>query len=138
MRNRTRTSADHHEESTLTQQLERKAMDTPDEIRPFRDGKGRAEIVTVGETILGRGIFEPGWVWSQHVKPIAGTDSCQSGHTGYVLEGCMAVKMDDGSEVEFGPGDAFYMPPGHDAWIVGDQRCVLIDVTGFGKYAKPA
>ena len=122
----------------MTNQLQRKSMDHPDEVRSFKGGKGRAEIVTVGETILGRGIFEPGWVWSEHVKPIAGTPSCQAGHTGYVLEGRMVVKMDDGSEVEFGPGDAFYMPPGHDAWIVGDQRCVLIDVTGFGKYAKPA
>jgi len=124
-------------ENKMTQQLERKSMDKPDEVRPFKNDKGRAEIVTVGETILGRGIFEPGWVWSEHVKPIAGTESCQSAHTGYVIEGRMVVKMDDGSEVEFGPGDAFYMPPGHDAWIVGDERCVLIDVTGFGKYAKP-
>ena len=122
----------------MTQRLEQKSLDNPDEVRPFRDGKGQAEIVTVGETILGRGIFEPGWIWSEHVKPIAGSPSCQSGHTGYVVEGRMVVKMDDGAEVEFGPGDAFYMPPGHDAWTVGDERCVLIDVTGFGKYAKPA
>ncbi len=89
-------------------------------VKPFLDGGGG----------------EPGWVWSEHVKPIAETDSCQSAHTGYVLEGHMVVKMDDGSELEYGPGDAFYMPPGHDAWVVGKQRCVLIDVTGFGKYAK--
>jgi quercetin dioxygenase-like cupin family protein len=94
-------------------------------------------IVNVGSHTLGRGVFEPGWRWSEHVKPIAGTPSCQAAHTGYVLEGRMAVRMDDGSEAEYGPGDAFYMPPGHDAWIVGNQRCVLIDFTGVAKYAQP-
>ncbi|MGA7180404.1 MAG: cupin domain-containing protein [Thiobacillaceae bacterium] len=122
----------------MAQHLERKSLRSPDDVRPFKDGKGKAEIVTVGGLNLGLGTFEPGWRWSEHVKPIAGTPSCQAAHTGYVLEGRMVVKMDDGSEMEFGPGDAFYMPPGHDAWIVGDQRCVLIDVTGFGQYAKPA
>jgi quercetin dioxygenase-like cupin family protein len=126
-----------HEENIMAQQLERKSLDTPDEVRSFKDDKGKAEIVTVGEVILGRGTFEPGWVWSEHVKPISGTDSCQAAHTGYILKGRMVVKMDNGSEVEFGPGDAFYMPPGHDAWVVGDEPCALIDVTGFGKYAKP-
>ncbi len=122
----------------MSKQLERKQLDNPDEIRSFKDSKGRAEIVTVGDVTLGRSIFEPGWVWSEHVKPVAGTDSCQAAHTGYVVQGKMVVKMEDGSEEEFGPGDAFYMPPGHDAWILGDERCVLIDVTGFGNYAKPA
>jgi quercetin dioxygenase-like cupin family protein len=122
----------------MAQQLERKSLNSPDERRPFKDGKGSADIVTVGGLTLGRGTFEPGWRWSEHVKPIAGTHSCQAAHTGYVLEGRMVVKMDDGTEMEFGPGDAFYMPPGHDAWTVGDKHCVLIDVTGFGKYAKPA
>ena len=120
----------------MSDNLERKSLDTPDETRLFKDGMGQAEIVTVGKTILGRDTFQPGWVWSEHVKPIAGTDSCQAEDTGCVLQGRMVVKMDDGSEVEYGPGDAFYMPPGHDAWIVGDKPCVLIDVTGFGQYAK--
>lgn len=120
----------------MTEPLQRKSLDSPDETRPFKDGMGKADVVTVGETILGRGTFEPGWVWSKHVKPIAGTPSCQSAHTGFVVQGRMVVKMDDGAEVEFGPGDAFYMAPGHDAWIVGDEACVLIDVTGFGQYAK--
>ena len=122
----------------MSDKLERKSLDNPDEVRPFKDNSGKAEIVTVGETILGRGTFEPGWVWSKHVKPIAGTESCQAPHTGYVVQGRMVVKMDDGSEEEFGPGDAFHMPPGHDAWIVGDEPCVLIDVAEFGQYAKPS
>ena len=117
--------------------LMRKALDNPDETRSFVDGKGKAQIVKVGDVTLGRGIFEPGWQWSKHVKPIVKTDSCQAAHTGMVLEGRMRVRMNDGTEAEVGPGDAFYMAPGHDAWIVGNQRCVIIDVTGFGNYAKP-
>jgi quercetin dioxygenase-like cupin family protein len=125
-------------EEVMAGKMERKPFDKPDETRPFKNGKGKLEVVTVGDHTFGRGVFEPGWRWSEHVKPIAGTPSCQAAHTGYVVEGRMVVKMDDGSQVEYGPGDAFYMPPGHDAWIVGDKRCVLIDFTGVAKYAKPA
>ena len=116
----------------------RKRFESPDETRVFTDGMGKVDIVSVGDLQIGRGVFEPGWRWSTHVKPIAGTDSCQAVHTGYVVEGRMAVRMDDGDEVESGPGDAFHMPAGHDAWIVGDDACVLIDVTGMSTYAKPA
>ena len=118
--------------------LERKQFGKPDETRPFKDGKGKFDIVTLGDRTFGRGVFEPGWRWSKHVKPIAGTPSCQASHTGFILEGRMLVKMDDGAELEFGPGDAFYMPGGHDAWVVGDKPCVLIDFTGVTNYAKPA
>ena len=102
-------------------QLVGKRFDNPDEVREFTEGKGRVELVDLNGHSVGRGTFEPGWRWSQNVKPLAGTDSCQVEHIGYVLEGRMALKMDDGTEREFGPGDAFHMPPGHDAWIVGDQ-----------------
>lgn len=117
--------------------LEKKSLDKPDEVRPFKDGKGKLSVFSIGNQTMGRGEFEPGWRWSEHVKPIAGTDSCQAAHTGTILEGRMVVKMDDGSEMEYGPGDVFYMPPGHDAWVVGNERCVLLDVTGVAKYAKP-
>ena len=116
--------------------LVRKLKGSPDETRLFRDGKGKMEVFILGDSTVGRGEFEPGWRWSQHVKPIAGSPSCQATHTGHVLEGRMAVKMDDGSEVEYGPGDFFYMPAGHDAWIIGDKRCVMLDFTGAAKYAK--
>ena len=116
--------------------LVRKLKVSPDETRLFKDGKGKMEVFLLGDSTVGRGEFEPGWRWSDHVKPIAGTLSCQAAHTGYVLEGRMAVKMDDGSETEYGPGDFFFMPPGHDAWIVGDKRCVMLDFTGVAKYAK--
>ncbi len=116
--------------------LVRKVKESPDETRPFNDGKGKMDVFHLGDSTVGRGEFEPGWRWSQHVKPIAGTPSCQATHTGYVLEGRMAVKMEDGTETEYGPGDFFCMPAGHDAWIVGDKRCVLLDFTGVAKYAK--
>jgi quercetin dioxygenase-like cupin family protein len=117
--------------------LEQKRFESPEETRKFAGDKGKLDLLSVGQLKIGRGVFEPGWRWSEHVKPIAGTDSCQAAHTGYVLEGRMAVRMDDGNEVEYRSGDAFYMPPGHDAWIVGDERCVLLDVTGMSNYAKP-
>jgi quercetin dioxygenase-like cupin family protein len=116
--------------------LVRKAKGSPDETRPFKDGKGKMDVFQLGDSTVGRGEFEPGWRWSLHVKPIAGTPSCQAAHAGCVLEGRIAVKMDDGSEMEYGPGDFFNMPPGHDAWVVGDKRCVMLDFTGVAKYAK--
>jgi quercetin dioxygenase-like cupin family protein len=117
--------------------LTKKSVSRPDEVRPFKDGKGKMGVFTVGSQTIGRGEFEPGWRWSEHVKPLAGTDSCQATHTGVVLEGRMVVKMSDGDQMEFGPGDVFYMPPGHDAWVVGKDRCVLLDFTGVAQYAKP-
>jgi len=115
--------------------LEAKSLGSPDETRPFV-GKGKMDVVTVGGVTVGRGLFEPGWRWSEHIKPIAGTESCQSLHTGYVLSGRMKVVMDDGAEAEVGPGDAFVISPGHDAWTVGDEACVLVDVSGVEHYAK--
>jgi quercetin dioxygenase-like cupin family protein len=113
-----------------------KRFETSDEVREFTDGKGHVELVDLNGHQVGLGTFEPGWRWSQHVKPLAGTDSCQVEHIGYVLEGRMALKMDDGTELEFGPGDAFHMPPGHDAWIVGDEACKLLDFGGLKGYAQ--
>ncbi len=115
--------------------LEAKSLDSPDETRPFVD-KGKAEVVEIGGTTVGRGVFEPGWRWSEHVKPIAGTDSCQAPHFGYVVSGRMKVVMDDGTEGEAGPGDVVYIEPGHDAWVVGDEACVMLDWRGFERYAK--
>ena len=86
--------------------------------------------------LVGRIVFEPGWRWSDHVKPIAGTDSCQAAHTCYFLSGRMKVVMDDGEEIEYGPGDFAIMPRGHDAWIVGDEACILLDFGGLKGYAQ--
>jgi hypothetical protein len=118
-----------------TQYAERKHLSTPDETRNFP--KGKLEVVTVGGHGMGRGTFEPGWKWSECVKPIANTDSCQAPHLGYVISGRMMTVMDDGTKIEFGPGDAMSLPPGHDAWIVGNEQCVVVDFVGFENYAKP-
>jgi quercetin dioxygenase-like cupin family protein len=115
--------------------LEFKNLASPDETRPFVDN-GKVDVVAVAGVTIGRGVFEPGWRWSEHVKPIAGTDSCQSSHLGYVLSGRMKVVMDDGTEGEVGPGDAFSIPPGHDAWTIGDEPCVMVDVSGMEHYAR--
>lgn len=115
-----------------------KRFESPDEVREFTDGTGNVKLVNLNGHTVGLGTFEPGWRWSNNVKPIAGTDSCQVGHIGYVLAGRMALRMDDGSENEFGPGDAFEMPPGHDAWTVGQEPCVLLDFGGLKGYAQPS
>jgi hypothetical protein len=114
---------------------EKRSIDSPDETRPFR-AHGHADVVTLGQFTLGRGVFEPGWRWSTDVKPVAGTDSCQVRHTGICVSGQMTVRSDDGSEATVGPGDVFVMEPGHDAWVDGDEACVLYD-TGMAPYAKP-
>ncbi|MDQ3679455.1 MAG: cupin domain-containing protein [Actinomycetota bacterium] len=114
--------------------LESKNFDAPDETRTF--DKGKMDLITLGETTIGRAVFEPVWKWSACLKPIVGTDSCQVAHTGYVVSGRMKVVMDSGPEGEAGPGDMFVIAPGHDAWIVGDEPCVVLDVEGAPHYAK--
>lgn len=112
----------------------RKSLDTPDETRTFE--KGRVDVVQVDGGTVGKATFEPGWRWSQHVKPIAQTESCQAAHAAYVLSGRIAVRSDAGEEVEYGPGDVMVVPPGHDAWVVGNEDCVSVDWSGMGTYAK--
>ena len=116
--------------------LVRKSADSPDELREMTDGKGRVELVDLGSGLVGRATFEPGWKWSDHVKPMAGTDSCQAAHVGYVVSGRMKIVMDDGEAVEVGPGDFMTAAPGHDAWVVGDEPCVTLDWQGMADYAK--
>jgi quercetin dioxygenase-like cupin family protein len=112
------------------------SFESPEEIRPFESGSGQLELVNLKEGLVGRATFQPGWKWSEHVKPIAGTDSCEAAHMGYFISGRMKVVSDDGDEMEYGPGDFAIMPPGHDAWVVGDEPCVFIDWQGFADYAK--
>ena len=115
--------------------IEVKQFDSPDEVREF-EGNGRADVVNIGGRTVGRGTFEPGWTWSGNVKPIAGTESCEVSHLGYCVSGRMRVTMDDGSSGECGPGDVVAIPPGHDAEVIGDEPCVLVDFGEFGEYAK--
>jgi hypothetical protein len=114
--------------------LEAKKLDAPDETRSF--DKGKLDVVNVTGVTIGRATFEPGWKWSDCVKPIVGTDSCETLHTGYVVSGRINIAMDDGTEHEFGPGDAYRIEPGHDAWVVGNEPYVGLDFTGAADYAK--
>jgi quercetin dioxygenase-like cupin family protein len=116
--------------------LQGKSLDSPDETRSFDNGK--MDVVELGNVTVGRATFEPGWRWSEHVKPIAGTDSCEVPHVGYVISGRMGIAMDDGEEQEFGPNEAFVIPPGHDGWTVGDEPLIVLDFSGADEYAKGA
>jgi hypothetical protein len=90
----------------------------------------------VGDGQVGRFVFEPGWRWSNDVKPIAKTESCQAPHFQYHVSGRLAIRMDDGTEFVAGPGDITSLPSGHDAWVVGDEPAVVVDWVGATKYAK--
>jgi quercetin dioxygenase-like cupin family protein len=115
----------------------RMSLDEPEETRPFEEVTGQLELVNVNAGAVGRATFLPGWQWSKHVKPIAKTDCCMSSHMGYTISGRLKVVMDDGEEMEYGPGDFGIIPPGHDAWVVGDEPYVVIDWQGMDDYAKP-
>ena len=109
------------------QSLQQKNLDSPDETRTFENGK--VQVVALGDFTASRLTLEPGRRWSENVKPIAGTDSCQVLHTGYQVLGRLHVRSDDGTEKEYSPGDAYVIPPGHDAWVVGDEPVVTVDMS---------
>jgi len=111
-----------------------KGFAKPDEVREFP--KGRVEIVKMGGGVVGRATFEPGWRWSESVKPLAGTDSCEAPHFQYHVSGTLMVLMDDGTELECRPGDVSLLPSGHDAWVVGDEPVVVVDFQGMVDYAR--
>ena len=110
-------------------------MNSPEEIRKF--DKGKLELTTFknGATI-GRITLEPRWSWDKCVKPVVKTNSCEAPHTQYMISGRIKVVMDDGSEEEFGTGDTAVIPPGHNAWVVGNETVVGIDFTGLKDYTK--
>lgn len=112
-------------------------LDRDGEHRQF-GAHGQATLASVGGLSLLKGVFEPGWRWSQDVAPIAGTTSCRTRHLGYTMSGRMHIAFDGGGETEIGPGDLFDLPPGHDAWVVGDEACVMIDYSPAAtRYARP-
>ena len=117
-------------------ELVRKSFDEPDEVRTLEGDVGQIELVTIPGGVVGKATFQPGWRWSEHVKPMVGTESCQAAHVGYQLSGRMGVRMDGGEEMEFGPGDIICIPAGHDAWVIGDEPVTTIDWAGMGAYAK--
>jgi quercetin dioxygenase-like cupin family protein len=118
------------------QETEHKGFGAPDDVREFP--RGKAEILTIGGGEVGRMVFEPGWRWSEHLKDIAGTHSCEAPHFQYHVSGRLAIRMDDGTEFVAEPGDVTSLPSGHDAWVVGDQPAVVIDWYGASNYAKPS
>ena len=114
--------------------MQKKSLDSPDETRSF--DKGKIELANFADITIGRGILEPGWSWEKCVKPLVKTNSCQAPHTQYIVSGRIRVVMDDGTEDEFSAGDAAIIPPGHNAWVVGNEPVVAIDFTGLKDYAK--
>ncbi len=103
-----------------------RSFETPDERMDFEHG--HSDMATVDGFHFARATLEPGWRWSECVKPVVGTETCQSRHVGYLLSGRLHVLSDDGTETEFGEGELVMIPPGHDAWIVGSQTAVLLEV----------
>jgi quercetin dioxygenase-like cupin family protein len=106
---------------------------SPSEVRTF--DKGKFELYQVGPATIGRATYEPGWKWSEHVGSLTGESSCQVEHVGLVLSGAAVAKMDDGTEVVMREGDFFYVPPGHDSWVVGDEPYVSLHIMGSEDYA---
>jgi class 3 adenylate cyclase len=114
--------------------LQRKGFASPDETRSFPNGL--VEVVTLDELWVSRFVFQPGWCWSRDVAPIAGTRSCQHRHVGFTISGRLAVRMDDGTEMTIGPGDAYEIPPGHDGWVVGDVPWESVEFTSGHTFAR--
>ncbi len=110
-----------------------KRFETPDEVRIFE--KGRFEIVRLGGMTIGRATYQPGWRWSVDVGRETGAASCHVEHVGMVVSGCAVAAMDDGRIIEMRAGDAFYIPPGHDSWVVGDEPYVSLHFMGTEDYA---
>jgi hypothetical protein len=107
--------------------FETKNLESPDERRAM--DHGTLELVNLPGATIARAIFQPGWRWSTDIAPLVGTRSCQVAHTGVIVSGHLHVRMDDGRELDLGPGDAHVVSAGHDAWVVGDESCVALDFT---------
>ena len=120
--------------ATAAHVVDHKSFGEPDEVRPFAHGK--AEIVELGGSPIGRLTLEPGWRWSNDVKPIAQTEWCEAPHFQYHVSGRLGIRMEDGTEFEAGPGDLTSLPRGHDAWVIGDEPAVVVDFYGASNYAK--
>lgn len=115
--------------------FETKSHSSPDEVRS--PPKTRVEIIRLEGFTIGRFNFEPGWRWSECVKPVVKTDSCQASHVGYAVSGRITVRMKDGTQKTIAAGESYTIPPGHDAWVEGNERFVGIEVMSAEQYAKP-
>jgi hypothetical protein len=114
--------------------MEGKSLNRPDEVRTF--DKGKVEIINIGGRTVGRATFQPGWIWSNSLKPLVNTKSCEAPHFQYHISGTLRVKMDDGAERDFKAGDVSLLESGHDAWVIGDEPVVIVDFQGMLDYAK--
>jgi len=114
--------------------LQRRRFSEPSEVRTFPNG--HIDVVELDDNVVGRMVYEPGWRWSVDIKPIAGTEYCQYHHVGVTLQGRARIQMPDGTELELGPGEVFEIPPGHDAWVVGDEQWVSVDFEAMRTFAK--
>ena len=114
--------------------LQRRRFTESEEVRRFSHGEVR--LVTIDDTVFGEYVLEPGWRWSEHVRPIAGTEQCQHRHVGYVIKGQLHVALSDGSTMDFVAGDTYEIPPGHDAWVVGDETYHGVEFTGARTFAQ--
>ena len=114
--------------------LQHKGFQSPDQVRKFPNG--RMDVVMMDEVAVGRFILQPGWCWSKDVAPIVGTQSCQHRHMGYTISGTLGVRMDDGTEMVIGPGEAYEIPPGHDGWVIGDEPWDSVEFTSAHDFAR--
>jgi hypothetical protein len=114
--------------------VESTSLDTPDETRS--PDKTMVSVVHLGPATVARLQVEPGWRWSECIKPVVGTDTCQAEHMGYVLSGRIGMSHTDGTEAEAGAGEAYHIAPGHDAWVIGDEPFVAVEFKSAGTYAK--
>jgi hypothetical protein len=107
---------------------------SPDEVR--RPENTTVEVVKIGGGEIGRYTFQPGWRWSEHIKPVVGTESCQTEHVGYVVSGTLHVESDDGSRADVTSGSVYRIAPGHDAWVTSDESVVVVEFQGAATYAR--
>ncbi len=114
--------------------LQRRKFVESDEVRKFPNGELR--LVNLDDMVFGQFLLRPGWKWSQDVKPIAGTPQCQHRHVGFVIQGQLHIVMDDGASMDFVAGDAYEIPPGHDAWVVGDEHYHGVEFSGARTFAQ--
>jgi hypothetical protein len=114
--------------------VETNDFSAPDEVR--RPQNTTVEVVKLGGGEIGRYTFQPGWHWAEHIKPVVGTESCQTEHIGYLVSGSLLVKSDDGTSATITPGNVYRIAPGHDAWVMGEDAVVVVEFQGAATYAK--
>jgi hypothetical protein len=118
----------------VMEKFDLKSFDSPDEVREVPNG--RVELVKIGESIIGRATLQPGWKWSESVKPIVKTEYCEASHFEYQISGVLHVRMEDGTEFDCHPGEVCFLPAGHDAWVIGNEPVVIVDFQGMQYYAE--